>query len=521
MSGRRTTGRTAAASIAAAVALMLSALPSAATIETSAPTSVSDRNPLPPSGSPGACGTGPLAQDWETDNELVADPDRDGHLTAAWIQDYMDAIAVGYSTNGGRSWKRSLPKTGTCTWALNGDQNPPTTPNDFTKTNSTNDPTLAVGPAADSAAAITYLTSIVSKSDNYGVSAAIVNRSLDGGRTWSDPIVLDTAALTCDAATKICGGGTAVDQTDVVADLDRPGHAHAVWFRLDRDLGTGSVYSSRTTDGGVSWSPPVRVTAMQPGLVSIAGQLSLLPNGDLVVVYLDFALPSLAGVLVLQRATGPTMVMAARSADDGATWSPPTQVALADPVRATLHRVATSADGTVHVAWQRAGADGAFSLMHTESTDGTSWSAARTIGPAIPGSPSEANNRGLAAPALAVAQDGTVAVGYYADRHDGIFGPRGTAYRLRKLDPSGDYLGDQQLAGPFDRTTAPDINGNRADHPFYAGGFIGDYQGIAPIDGGFGLTFVLAQPLEQANFTLSHEPENGNTPTDVYFAWVP
>lgn len=149
-SSRSAAGRTAAASIAAAGALVLSALPTAAaTVETSVPVPVSDLNPLPPSGSAGACGTGPRAQDWETDNELVADPGRDGHLTAAWIQDFMDAIVVGYSTNGGRSWKRSLPKTGTCTWALNEDQNPPTSPNDFTKTNSTNDPSLAVGPSPD------------------------------------------------------------------------------------------------------------------------------------------------------------------------------------------------------------------------------------------------------------------------------------------------------------------------------------------------------------------------------------
>lgn len=160
--------------------------------------------------------------------------------------------------------------------------------------------------------------------------------------------------------------------------------------------------------------------------------------------------------------------------------------------------------------------------MYTDSTTGgASWSEALPIGPGIHGSPSEGNNRGLAALALAVAQDGTLGVGYYADRHDESLAPRRTDYRLRKLDPSGDYLGDQHVAGSFDRRTAPDANGNRADHPFYASGFIGDYQGMVPIDRGFGLSFVLAQPLEQANFTLSHVPESGNTPTDVYFAWVP
>ncbi len=40
-----------------------------------------------------------------------------------------------------------------------------------------------------------------------------------------------------------------------------------------------------------------------------------------------------------------------------------------------------------------------------------------------------------------------------------------------------------------------------------AGGNTGDYQGMVPLDGHFfGLSFVLAQPLDGANFELSHVP---------------
>ncbi len=165
---------------------------------TTAPVPISGVNPLPAEGTDGRCSeTKARAQDWETDNELVADPARPGHLVTAWIQDFMDAIVVGYSTNGGRSWKTSLPKTGTCTWELNGDDSPPTDENDFTQTDSSNDPSIAMGPSPNPASpAITYLTSIVSRGDDYGLSATIVNTSTNGGRTWSDPVVLDPAEMT-------------------------------------------------------------------------------------------------------------------------------------------------------------------------------------------------------------------------------------------------------------------------------------------------------------------------------------
>lgn len=187
--------------------------------------------------------------------------------------------------------------------------------------------------------------------------------------------------------------------------------------------------------------------------------------------------------------------------------------------------MATAPDGTIYVAWQRVGAGGAsFSLAYSASRDGgKTWSNPKSIGPAILGQPSEGHNNILAEPALSVLADGTVGIAFYDHRDNDITNliPRRTDYRLRTMDASGTYLGQRHLAGPFDRSTAPDFKGRRSTEPFFAGGFIGDRQGMVPTESGFALSVVLASPLPDANFALSHEPSNGNAATDVFFIQAP
>jgi hypothetical protein len=68
-----------------------------------------------------------------------------------------------------------------------------------------------------------------------------------------------------------------------------------------------------------------------------------------------------------------------------------------------------------------------------------------------------------------------------------------TDYWLRSSHTGGASWKEQHVASPFDQITAPNS-------------FIGDYWGVAAIPGGFGLSYILAQPAA------------ATPPTDVFFS---
>ena len=182
--------------------------------------------------------------------------------------------------------------------------------------------------------------------------AVLVNRSTDGGLTWSDPIVsADAAAAGADKNWIVC---------DTHAISPFYGRCYQTW-----DDNFGTFLQNYSTDGGLTWSPPVPTANNGTGL---GGQPVVQPDGDVIVPASDFDIASL---------------VAFRSTDGGVTWSAvttvtPTPYRIIDGLRAdALPTAEIDATGKVYVVWM----DCRFrlncevnDLVMTTTTDGLTWS---------------------------------------------------------------------------------------------------------------------------------------------------
>ncbi len=180
-----------------------------------------------------------------------------------------------------------------------------------------------------------------------------VSRSTDGLH-WSLPVeaasgpLLDKDWLTCDnGATSPFRGRCYLEYTD------------------DQQNTTVSQY---TTDGGLTWSPPVTA-----GAILVGTQPVVQPDGTLVVVAGDYA---------NEEALSGSMV-ALRSTDGGATFSRFTVATFrsADnaPMRAvSLPSVQADSNGTLYAVWADCRFQSACTrndLVLSTSTDGETWTA--------------------------------------------------------------------------------------------------------------------------------------------------
>ncbi len=197
-----------------------------------------------------------------------------------------------------------------------------------------------------------------------------VTRSDDGGLTWTPPVEIAS------------GGGDIVDviqfgQIGVGPD----GLVHFIHFRARND--GGQIYHLASSDGGVTWTSPVAVADMiltlDPGTrypYRVVGlpAIGVDPvRGD---VYVAF--PS--------RTPADLNIVVASSHDMGATWS--TRVVNDDVVGAGndqwMPAIAIRPDSAVHVTWLDYRDDAtrrAARVYYTVSKDlGASWSANAPIG---------------------------------------------------------------------------------------------------------------------------------------------
>ena len=461
------------------------------------PTVVSGAELLPPANAPGWCGSDAAHQDWEEESTIAVNPTNSNNLVVAWIQDWSDAIVTGYSMDGGNTWKNVVAPSSKCTGG-------PDTYDGY----SVIDPSLSFGPDGT-----LYLTSTLKA----GTSNAIVNVSRDGGKSWSQPIVVATQGTwpTSDY----------IERSIVVADPFRAGNAYLVWNHGTTDNALTPRFS-RTTDGGKSWTKEISIFDSagyslplgQGTLISqmlfVRGDKRIGRRDELVYVFMEFD--------VAQDpffSHGPSSLLAMRSDDYGSSWSGPSVVA--NPAALgfiTGANGGVSPDGsTIYLAWQTSrypacipGDDTCNSLMFSKSIDGgQSWSAVAPIASSA-GSPMFAGNNILLGPNIAVAPDGTVGVMFYDHRNNKLVDnpdiwAHTTDLWFRYSQNGGlTWSDDLHLAGPFDEQSVPD--GRTTPPP--ENGFLGDYQGMAPAPEGFALSYVLAQP------------EAATAPSDIFFSRV-
>jgi BNR repeat protein len=271
------------------------------------------------------------------------------------------SIGTAVSTDAGRTWRRTvLP-------ALTVESRPAGT------NVRASDPSVAYDPVHG-----VWLVGTLALDDS--ASHVTVSRSPDGLH-WAAPVTVATGP-SLDKDWLACDGGAA------------SAHRGRCYATYTDDLRSATVVQ-HSDDGGVTWSEPVRASAMLVGT-----QPAILPDGRLVVVAGDYV--GAAGL------TG--AIESLVSADGGETFArariAPLQARSGAPIRAiALPSADVDPAGRVYAVWHDCGLRpgcGGNDLVLATSTDGLSWTAPAAIRLAPGGASVSAFLPGLAAdPTLA------------------------------------------------------------------------------------------------------------------------
>lgn len=165
------------------------------------------------------------------------------------------------------------------------------------------------------------------------------SKSTDGGATWSAAVNVSNNV------------GVSVNPAMVV----NAGTIHIAW--LDGAPGNNEIFFSKSTDGGVTWSPAVNVSnnTAQSGNPAIA-----LDAGTICLAWHD-------------ETPGFPDIFFSKSTDGGATWS--TAVNVSESSGGSYTPAIAVDAGTIHLVWMD-DTPGLADIFYSNSTDGgTTWSA--------------------------------------------------------------------------------------------------------------------------------------------------
>lgn len=396
--------------------------------------------------------TGVLYTGAEVEPQVAADPANPLHLIGVWQQDRWSdggarGLRTGYSFDGGLTWGVTHAAFSRCTGGS------AAAGTDYARAS---DPWTSIGPDG-----IAYQVAIAFNGATFATgssSAVLASRSTDGGKTWSTP-----ATLILDLDTPFD------DKESVTADPAAPGHAYAVWDRLE-STGHGPAYFARTIDAGTTWETARPI--YDPG-----GRNQTLNNQIVATSTTLFDFFTEFDVDISNRVTHHIALV--RSDDRGVTFGAPIVVSdvravgTSDPQDASrtlrdaanLGSFAGGPDGTLVAAWQ----DARFSAG---AHDGIAFSRSRDGGQTW--SPPVQVNSAAAVPAFlpatTVRADGTIGVQYYDMRSDTADPATLLVDVWLATSKDGLTWSERHVAGPFDFNLAPIVEG---------GLFVGDYQGLA------------------------------------------
>jgi hypothetical protein len=146
-----------------------------------------------------------------------------------------------------------------------------------------------------------------------------LSRSTDGGQTWSKPIVISTNPVANDVDPDTgfplrtgadIGGGL----PDIAVDPNS-GAVYVVW-EDSRFAGThNDIALSKSTDGGLTWTTPIRVNQSPAGVPALTPAVDVSADGTVGVTYYDFRNNT------PDPTTLPTDYFFVHSHNGGTTWS--------------------------------------------------------------------------------------------------------------------------------------------------------------------------------------------------------
>lgn len=420
------------------------------------------------------------------------------NLLGAWQQDRWSnggarGLVAGVTKNGGATWTQVvIPKVTLCSGgtAANGGAYQRAT-----------DPWVSFGPTG-----IAYQLSL---SFNDFIPpfttadfdhALLASRSLDGGLTWSDPVVVirDTAPTVFN------------DKQSITADPTNAAFVYAVWDRLVFPASerpnyhaafhtasyTGPAWFARSTNAGLTWEAPRPIA--DPGHLdqTIGNQIVVQPNGTLIDLFAEFNNEN------KEKLKG-WSVRVLRSTDKGRTWAGPYVVgrlgtiAVRDPetgddVRTgdIIPDVAVSrTNGRLYAVWQDASFNGgqADAIAFSQSLDGgVTWSTPIKVNQ-TPTGIAIGNQQAFTA-SVEVADDGTIGVTYY-DFRNNTSDPTTlqTDYFAVHCHPTTATTCTSGAGWAGSEITLTDSSFDMRDAPNAGGFFTGDYEGLAATNSFFAL----------------------------------